>query len=250
MEEKNIEIDIKSFKFKEMKYQENRKIEVLAEGKYKNYQFYILNLGTHPTAYVEIPKTSKLYKKTCYELYDNGIDIEVHGGLSYSNNCLNLDTDKKEGWFIGWDYAHYDDYDGCEIMYPLSLQSGGKKWTTKEILEEVFNVIDQIIGHSLKEQVLVKKKFEELGFNYYEVDDRTKGKIIYYLKAKNIPDRLNSEYINFKKYTFSLNGFYVESWQSNPYCERIKTFDNTFITFEEMQAINQQLEVLGCSNEN
>lgn len=90
-----------------------------------------------------------------------------------------------------------------------------------------------------------KEMFKRLDFDYYENDDRTKGKIICYLKAKHIPDRINTEYINFTKYTFALNGFYVESWQSNAYCERIKTFDNTFITNEEMQAISKQIGELG-----
>lgn len=30
-------------------------------------------------------------------------------------------------------------------MYPSELQTNGRKWTTKEILEDVFNAIDQII---------------------------------------------------------------------------------------------------------
>ena len=41
--------------YKQMEYQKERKEEILCEGMYKNFQFYILNLGTHPTAYVEIP---------------------------------------------------------------------------------------------------------------------------------------------------------------------------------------------------
>lgn len=90
-----------------------------------------------------------------------------------------------------------------------------------------------------------KEMFEELDFDYYEKDDEIKGKIIYYLKAKPIPNKLNTEYINYKKYTFALNGFYVESWMSNAYCERIKTFDDTFIEYKELQAINKQIEELG-----
>lgn len=145
MGEKYIETVLSNFKYKEMKYQINRKCEVLAEAKYKGYQFYILNLGTHPTAYIEIPTGNILFGKTYCELYDNGIDIEVHGGLTYSKNILNLEKSKKEGWFIGWDYSHCYDYSGYEEMYPIELQSDGKKWTTKEILEDVFTAIEQII---------------------------------------------------------------------------------------------------------
>ncbi len=44
------------------------------------------------------------------------IDLDVHGGLTYSNNYLCISENKKvEGWiFIGWDYAHYGDYAGYE----------------------------------------------------------------------------------------------------------------------------------------
>lgn len=71
------------------------------------------------------------------------------------------------------------------------------------------------------------------------------------MKAQCIQDRLNTEYINFKKYTFELNGFYVESWRSNALCERIKTFDDTFITYKELlQAINKQVEELGWLDES
>lgn len=124
--------------FKPMVYQKDRIQEVLADGKYKDYQFYILNLGTHPTAYVEIPINNKLYGKN----YDD-IDICCHYGLTYSRSYLNLIKDNS--WFIGWDYAHCDDYTGYEMNFPELIRTGGKKWTTEEILQEVFYVINQII---------------------------------------------------------------------------------------------------------
>lgn len=137
MKERYIETTIDSFNFEKMKYQSNRCRELLAEGKYKGYKFYIYNLGTHPTAYIEIPNNSKLYGKSIGE-----VDISVHGGITYAESEL---VDLKDNWFIGWDYAHFGDYLGYEEMYPNELQTDGKKWTAKEILEEVFNAIDQII---------------------------------------------------------------------------------------------------------
>ena len=65
-------------------------------------------------------------------------------GLTYSRNYFT--TVDKQGWFIGWDYAHYEDFDGYGMMYPSELQSGGKHWTTEEIVDECKNVIDQIEG--------------------------------------------------------------------------------------------------------
>lgn len=108
--------------------------EVLAAGTYKGTDYYILNLGTHPCAYVDV--TSTPLDGVSYE----NIDIECHGGLTYSREYLA--TVDKEGWFIGWDYGHYDDYMGC-FCSPID-EICTKKWTTEEILREVKEVIDQL----------------------------------------------------------------------------------------------------------
>lgn len=141
MEKLDFEVLLKEHNFKQMIYSCKRKREILASGKYKGYKFYILNLGAFPTAYVEIPKTHKFYMKH----YDE-IDIDVHGGLTYSEDFLEISETKGIGgsWFIGWDYAHFEDYIGFEEIYPSDFRTGSKKWTTQEILQEVFYVIDQL----------------------------------------------------------------------------------------------------------
>lgn len=118
---------------KEMIYGAERKIEVLDTGYCLGFLYYILNLGTHPTAYIKIPENHKFYNKG----YDE-IDLAVHGGLTYSKNELPVSTNQKiEGWFIGWDYAHCEDYAGYEERVPKQFRVGGKKWTTEEIFKEV-----------------------------------------------------------------------------------------------------------------
>lgn len=127
---------------KKMIYQAERKIEVLDTGTCLRFFYWILNLGTHPTAYVKISESHKYYQKH----YDD-IDIDVHGGLTYSKDHLWISESQEiEGWFIGWDYAHYNDYAGYEEKLPeeLRLKSSGKKWTTKEIREEVYKVCEQL----------------------------------------------------------------------------------------------------------
>ena len=131
-------------KIKPMVYQVDRCKKLLYNDIYKGFHFYIMNLGTHPTAYVEIPKDHPLYLKNYHE-----IDIEVHGGLTYSDTSLNTsnNTEIDNSWFIGWDYAHAYDYCGFmkkEIFEEL-YSHGNKKWTTEEIIEECKDVIDQII---------------------------------------------------------------------------------------------------------
>ena len=125
---------------KDMEYQYDRKVEILMEGKYKNYQFYILNLGTHPTAYVEIPRGSKLFGKDYNEII---YDIDVHGGLTYADD--HLQDIKKDSWFLGWDYAHAFDYCGIYEKEFQHINDGCKKWTTLEIFDHVTKVINQII---------------------------------------------------------------------------------------------------------
>lgn len=123
---------------KEMIYGFDRKMEVLDTGYCLGLLYYILNLGTHPTAYVKIPRNSKYYGK-------KDIDIEVHGGITYADNHIWINnTQKIEGWFIGWDYAHMGDYIGYEERVPKEYRVGGKKWTTEEIQKEIKNVCYQV----------------------------------------------------------------------------------------------------------
>lgn len=121
---------------KEMIYSTEWKKEILDEGIVDGFHYIILNLGWHPTAYVEIPKGHSFYK---VEYSDIEEDIEVHGGLTYSG-----DMGKDGEWYLGWDYGHFIDYSGLEPMFPLDLRIGGKKWTTEEILEDVKTAIGQL----------------------------------------------------------------------------------------------------------
>lgn len=120
---------------KEMIYTNNRHFpEQLASGTFLGYNYYVLSLGTHPCAYVEIPKNNKFFGKD----YDD-IHIACHGGLTYAGH--QLATADHEGWFIGWDYAHYGDYSGC---LPPFLNEGSTQYTTTEMVEDCKQVIMQI----------------------------------------------------------------------------------------------------------
>ena len=110
--------------------------EMLADGEYKGFHFYVLNLGTHPCAYVDV--TDSDLNGTHY----TDINIECHCGLTYSRDYLH--TVDKKGWFIGWDYAYYCDFLGYELEMPIYIRTNGKKWTTYEIINECKQVIDQI----------------------------------------------------------------------------------------------------------
>lgn len=149
----------------------NHKIElpsiILNQGIYKNYEYIILDLHTHPTAYICLTSNSLF----CQKKY-NDIPIICHGGLTYSNNHLNrvikysekykCDTVQKihRDWIIGWDYAHLGDYCGFDLFF--STFSSAKKWTTEEITEECKYVINQLIElENEKFAKIIKKEYEE-----------------------------------------------------------------------------------------
>lgn len=125
------------FKFDEMEYTNDRIIKILAEGTYYNYHFFVVSYGTHPCCYVEIPRQHQFYGKD-YN-YDGIEDlITCHGGLTFSAGYLPFLGNLEGKWFIGWDFAHWQDY--C----PYIEGNDGKKWTTKELIEEVGNVCEQL----------------------------------------------------------------------------------------------------------
>lgn len=130
---------------KKMIYQKDRKIELLHNDIYNGYHYYILNLGTHPTAYIEIPKKSKLFGKSYNAIYDSGIDLDVNGGLTYSSSELwtSENVSITNSWFIGWDYAHCTDWYGG---FDEQFNEGNKKWTVEEIIEECKTAIDQLVS--------------------------------------------------------------------------------------------------------
>ncbi|MCI8618152.1 MAG: hypothetical protein HFJ60_08000 [Clostridia bacterium] len=124
----------------EMRYQPTRTVEILETGYYMGLLYYILSLGTHPTAYIRVPKDNKFYGKEIEQ-----IEINVHGGITYSEEGLYIKNGQViDGWFIGWDYGHYGDYLGFEEKYPQPCRTGGKKWTTAEIKREVCNACYQV----------------------------------------------------------------------------------------------------------
>ena len=126
----------------EMEYEESpinepRKLKIIDQGYYKEYEYFILSLQTHPCAYIILTENDKFYHKN----YDEIEGIECHGGLTYSCDYLGNDDDlfvpeSEQVWVIGWDYAHDGDRVGSV---------DGKCWTKKEILDEVKCVVEQLV---------------------------------------------------------------------------------------------------------
>ena len=79
---------------------------------YDGYRCVILmNAFGFRTGYVGIPKDHSLYGKH----YIN-MDIDCHGGLTYSDNKLHY-RDDKDTWWIGFDTGHYFDLRDWEACF-------------------------------------------------------------------------------------------------------------------------------------
>lgn len=112
---------------------------ILSKGHYKNHDFVIIYIGSHPCAYVQCEK----------DLYNADVDCPAHGGLSFFDNLLYWDLifpgnhDLFKQTFIGWDYSYYGDYDNHYESHPEEIR-GRKlhKWKTSEICQNVYEVID------------------------------------------------------------------------------------------------------------
>lgn len=113
--------------------------EVLCLGKYLNYDFLILNMGSHPTAYVRVPKDHPFFGK----FYDecNPPHGFLGGPFTFSDSSANfanlLDQPIPDGWYLGWDYFTIADYSYMNL--------NGKKWTTKEIMAHCKEAIEWLI---------------------------------------------------------------------------------------------------------
>ena len=112
-------------------------ITILAHDTYEGYEFLICHNRINPTAYVKVPDTHPFYGKN----YDE-IDINVHGGLTFSGDRANILGKSDAGNFwIGWDYGHLGDY----LAIPqISFGQDGHQWSMAEILEHVKDVIGQL----------------------------------------------------------------------------------------------------------
>lgn len=133
---------------KDMTYQRERNLEIIAQGTHKGFSYWVFSMGTHPCAYVEVTSISDQLGKEPR--------LMCHGGVTYDEDDLvNVWDEAFEGFepgarrFVGWDYAHLRDYyehpSACVSAY-LNTLEGGHKWTTEEIVTDVKDTIDSMVS--------------------------------------------------------------------------------------------------------
>lgn len=92
-----------------------------------------------------------------------------------------------------------------------------------------------------------KEMFEKLGYEYEVIDDFVKGKYVKCTREIHITDE---PYINVTVITFALNAFVIRNYLiDNLKNTLFKSIKNISIGYDELQAINKQIEELGWLNE-
>ena len=136
---------------KEMEYKPQwTKTEILARDFHKGYEYLVVSYGVHPCAYIVLQEGQPYYNAKSYD----EVDITCHGGCTFVDKGSNFKPLGFDNSYkvIGWDYGHYNDFSGtylrdneARIVFRMT-----KKWTTKEIIEECKQVIEQlyVLEHS------------------------------------------------------------------------------------------------------
>lgn len=193
---------------KEMFYTSNRTCEILYEDYYKDYHFCIVSYGAYPCAYVEIPHCHHYYEKDYTKIH-----MECHGGLTFSADHLCFVKNSYDGWWIGWDYAHLNDYISIPFSeLPIPLYDC-KKWSTSEIYEEVKNVVEQLISVD-KQYKYYEKKLNEIKKVLIKNNIKNKDNYIYSFDFAN---ENNCELCN----TIWKNKESYQEYIDDPYSENV-----------------------------
>jgi hypothetical protein len=139
--------------------------KVKREGDFKQFEYngYICQIRRNPyfgnlCGYVGVlPEDTNFYMKTYNDIEDKyGEDINVHGGLTFSNFWDNKDDPR---WYIGFDCAHAGDM--CPGSYQKYPNIYINKFRTLEyenyrdmtyVTKECKNLVDQIIEINKKKK--------------------------------------------------------------------------------------------------
>ena len=117
-------------------YNSNRANRLVKKDTYRGLTYIIASCGTHPVAYVKIPRNHFFYRVRDKEVIYN-FPAPCHGGITFvgTPSTIGVDFNKRDIW-IGWDYAHAGDF---------YREGNGKKWTLEEIYEDVKTFINFLL---------------------------------------------------------------------------------------------------------
>ena len=174
----------------------SKKYEILDEDDYNGRHYVITYTGSHPCAYVEFndefERDSELWENVpC----NRGANFLNRGPWTYH---YNINDDSRI--YIGWDYGHLEDYSR------YNNDTDTKKWTVKEIREDVKKVIDYLSIFKTKSLLTSKEKeyLENLLRPFKEVVDYiVKERDDYNIKEFIVIRICNGEYITLPYFKFN-----------------------------------------------
>ena len=150
--------------FQPMVYSKEKASEIIARNIYKGVEYFVVNIGIHPCAYVVCDK--EFLDKHRDEWGD--IDgISVHGGVTYIGELSALsafggDPDLEEVYCFGWDYGHAGDWSG---YLSDDMNQGSRKYTTEMVVDDCKSAIDKYL------KILEKdKQVKEITDDWEEVE--------------------------------------------------------------------------------
>ena len=119
--------------------------EILAKDSYKGYEYMVVSYGMHPCAYIALTEDQPYYRVADYD----DVRLSCHGGCTFIEWGYTGVYDQTYK-VIGWDYGHCYDFSGSSIKWGTDWNERSKKWTTKEMVQECHDVIEQlyILEHS------------------------------------------------------------------------------------------------------
>ena len=116
---------------------------IVKKEEYKNHLYVIFSIqGRHPTAYVRVNESEKWYDMDYDKISSFWMGCKPHGGFTFSGFVSKEFNEQKESYWVGWDYAHYGDYESYPLNGILAMINGAKKWTIEEIEADCTKVID------------------------------------------------------------------------------------------------------------
>ena len=118
---------------KEMIYGTERETEILFEGTYEGYNFFIVSYGIHPCAYVEIPK--EWSKELLRTLYVTDGDDE---NLKYVSIYFDMNYDTGYGVWLGGAVMRYSNENKWDSGYEKAING---VIGTQEYLDEAKKTI-------------------------------------------------------------------------------------------------------------
>lgn len=121
---------------------------------------------SHRCGYVDVGANSSLVGKTYDALYEAGIDVEVHGGLTYSDNSKEYPVAGGTHWF-GFDCAHSGDatkyFSGPnDVRRSLDYCIGECEFLARQLANAKYETVEDRLAKAEQQRDELLRKYNDL----------------------------------------------------------------------------------------